>query len=383
MSSSESRLISADITSDWADRLNSWPAKFVDWGVNPLSLNTYRQPLVYLSSLDLTIATDVAETMDREALVQAILNLENDVEDQVTDPDLAFDLAGHIKVHVDELVALGAGPGSGKLKRKKTKKARPPKGPIPRLEALPPVDQARWIFMERYIPLERHEDILGLNLPSEVFAEYQESFDRFITNLLLLPRTIQAVEKNDIPALQKQFATCVLVFRAPELIHNDEAVPVSVKSLRDAFPSYFYKRKKKANWFEAHDFYREPIKAPRWVLCDTEHMNCTLRRPERKLAGYARDWGLPEDCGLQKNLVEDLYDRILVGEALEEDLFARTVNSLTTTGYRTRKKGAQRLAFAVQKVHKVTIHGKVGVPHWKAKRRHWPGVYPSLVFHES
>ncbi|MEE3335218.1 MAG: hypothetical protein VX255_02395, partial [Candidatus Latescibacterota bacterium] len=79
MSSSESRLISADITSDWADRLNSWPAKFVDWGVNPLSLNTYRKPLVYLSSLDLTIATDVAETVDSEAILQAKLNLQNDV----------------------------------------------------------------------------------------------------------------------------------------------------------------------------------------------------------------------------------------------------------------------------------------------------------------
>ena len=58
--------------------------------------------------------------MDREALVQAILNLENDIEDQVTDPDLAFELADHIKVYVDELATLGAGQDtSGKRKRKK------------------------------------------------------------------------------------------------------------------------------------------------------------------------------------------------------------------------------------------------------------------------
>jgi hypothetical protein len=324
-----------------------------------------------------------ASIMDREALVQAILNLENDIEDQVNDPDLAFELAEHIKVYVDELATLGAGQGtSSKRKRAKSKKTRPPKGQIPRLETLPPGDQARWIFMERYIRLERHEEILGLSLPSDVFAEYQDSFDRFITDLLLLPSTIKAVEKNDIPALQKQFATCVLVFRAPELVFQKEAVPVTVESLRKAFPSYFYKRKKKPNWFEAHDFYHEAMKAPRWILCDTEHLNCTLRRPERKLAGYALNWDLPEKCAQQKNLVEDLYDRILVGEALEEDLFSRGVNSLTTTRYRARKKGPQRLVFAVQKVHKVTIHGKVGIPHWKAKRRLWPGAFPSLVFHE-
>ena len=157
--------------------------------------------------------------MDREALVQAILNLEKDIEDQVNDKDLAFELAEHIKVYVDELATLGAGQGtSSKRKRAKSKKTRPPKGQIPRLETLPPGDQARWIFMERYIRLERHEKILGLSLPSDVFAEYQDSFDRFITDLLWLPRTIGAVEKNDIPALQKQFATCVLVFRAPELV---------------------------------------------------------------------------------------------------------------------------------------------------------------------
>lgn len=323
-------------------------------------------------------------TMDREALVQAILNLENDVEEQVVDPVLAYELGEHVKVYVDELVSLGAGSGTaGKRRRKKSKKQRAPKGPIPRLETLPPDDQARWIFMERYIPLERHEDILGLNLPSEVFAEYQESFDRFIKDLLLLPRTIEAVEKNDIPGLQKMFANCVLVFRAPELVVEDEMVPVSVESLRDAFPSYFYKKRKKPNWFESHDFYREAMTSPRWILCETEHMNCTLRRPERKLAGYSRDWDLPEECALQKSLVEDLYDRILVGEALEEDVFAGSVNSLTTTKYRVRPKSPQRMVFSVQKVHKVTIHGKVGIPHWKAKRRLWPGVYPSLVFHES
>ena len=332
----------------------------------------------------MSIAADASVIMDREALVQAILNLENDVEEQVTDPELAFELAGHVKVYVDELASLGAGlESSGKRKRKKSKKPRPPKGPIPRLETLPPGDQARWIFMERYIPLERHEDILGLNLAPETFAEYQEAFDRFIKDLLLLPRTIEAVERNDIPALQKLFANTVLLFRAPELVLDGEAVPVSVESLRDAVGTYFYKKRKKPNWFEAHDFYREPMKSPYWVLCDIEHMNCTLRRPERKLAGYARDWDLPEECGLQKSLVEDLYDRIVVGEALEENLFARTVNSLTTTKYRVRRKGPQRLVFAVQKVHKVTIHGKVGIPHWKAKRRLWPGVYPSLVFHES
>lgn len=333
--------------------------------------------------------------MDREALVQAILDLENDRFEPVPDPDVAYELAHYCKSEIDALAALerslgtafggdgvggnGAAPDKRrKRKRKKTKRGAPD-GPAPELASLPPADQARWIFMERYIPLEKHEDILGYTFESERFAEYQEGLDRLVRNLLLLPRTVEAAEKNDIPALQKLFASCVLLFRGQCIADaSGKPVPCTFENLRDHYPSYFYKRKKKPNWFERHDFYTDARDEPGWVMVDTDYLNCTMRRPDRKLASYAKDWGLPEESVQHKSLLDDIYDRVICGEALEEDIFARNCNAITATVYRARK--SHRLVYTIQRVHKITIHGRAGVPHWKATRRLWPGAYPAVSF---
>ena len=349
--------------------------------------------------------TEDTASMDREALVQAILDLEHDREVQLEDEGLAQDLSNHIKTYVDELVSLrlgadafedlgeedsdaaddnsvaGADTGGRRKRRKRRtrKESELPEGPVPELMSVSPGEQARWIFMERYISLEKHEDILGLNFQPEDFAEHQEGFDRLIKDLLLLPRSLEAAEKNDIPGLQKVFARCIPVFRYPQLANDDgESVASSVQNLRQAYPSYFYKRRKKPNWFEARDFYTEPVVGPRWVLCDTEYLNCTLRPALRKLAGYAKEWDLPPEYAHQKSIVEDIYDRIVIGEAIGEDLFAGHTNNLTSTRYRARK--TRRLVYTVQKVHKITLHGKNGIPHWRATRRLWPGVQPTLSF---
>jgi hypothetical protein len=165
---------------------------------------------------------------------------------------------------VDELAGLRGGEAAGG--RRRPRKRIPielPKGPVPELMSLPPSEQARWIFMERYISLEKHENILGLSLQPEVFAEYQESFDRLIRDLLMLPRSLQATESNDITGLQKVFARCVPVFRYPHIADEEGALAdSSLQNLRNGFPSYFYKRRKRPNWFEARDFYTEPVPGP-------------------------------------------------------------------------------------------------------------------------
>ncbi|HCL30371.1 MAG TPA: hypothetical protein DIC52_18310 [Candidatus Latescibacteria bacterium] len=327
--------------------------------------------------------TENVESMETEDLVQAILDLEHDREVQVEDTDLAQELSDHVKEYVDELVQLRADESVGEgRKRKGRKNVEVPEGPVPELMALPPGEQARWIFMERYISLEKHEDILGINLQPEAFAEFQESFDRLIKDLLLLPRSLEAAGKNDITGLQKLFASYVPIFRYNE-IADDHGVLAesSVANLRQAYHSYFYKRRKKTNWFEAQQFYTEPVPGPRWVLCETEYHNCTLRRPHHKLDKFARDWDLPPEFAHQKSIVEDIYDRIIVGEALAEDLFAGGTNNMTTTQYRVRK--SRRLVFTVQRVHKITLHGKRGIPHWRASRRLWPALHPTLAFPET
>ena len=50
--------------------------------------------------------------MDRDTLVQAILNLENKRSEAVPDPDLAYELAHHVKPHIDRLAAFRDGGGS-------------------------------------------------------------------------------------------------------------------------------------------------------------------------------------------------------------------------------------------------------------------------------
>ncbi|MEE2659000.1 MAG: hypothetical protein VX733_10880 [Candidatus Latescibacterota bacterium] len=368
--------------------------------------------------------------MDRDALVEAILDLEHDRDKPIPDMEVAEELGAYVKRAVDQLVAIKAGQDvlsstpteefdtaidgvdapaesevteavagtQGKPHRKRRKRQKVQEGHDPepwrkqpttwrapiRLADLPAADQAHWIFMERYIPLEKHEEILGLSYEPEVLAEYELGFDRFVKDLLLLPKALGALESNDIPALQKLFASYVPIFRSPELADGDDnSMACSIETLRARFPSYFYKRRKKPNWFERHAFYTEAIAGPRWVLSETDYLNCTLRSPEKKLARYARDRNLTAECVQTKTVVEDIYDRIILREALEEDLLAGSCNCITGTRYGGgSRKAAQRLVYIVQKVHKVTIHGKAGIPHWKAKRRLWPGIHPTLSFAE-
>ena len=81
---------------------------------------------------------------------------------------------------------------------------------------------------------------------------------------------------------------------------------------------------------------------------------------------------------MQKNAVEDIYDRIICGEALQEHLFEQNCNSCTTTQY-DKGMGVHHSVYTVQKDRKIAIHGKVGLPRWRTSRRLWPGVYPTLI----
>ncbi len=359
--------------------------------------------------------------MDPTTLAQAILDLEDGQMPRLEDRDLAFALAQHSKPYVDQLFDLEHGNSNGhtddvdlansgigsladeaalgsgaefaaeaelaedleeapapRAKRRKRRRQSTPKGPEPELQEISPGERARWLFMDRFISLEQHETILGYNFDKDDVEMFQGELDSLVERLLVLPGTIEAAEANDIPALQKLFATSVLIFRNPFIGDaDDNPIPCNIANIRELFPGYFYKRRKKPNWFENKDFYSEPISRPHWVLCETEYINCTLRKPESKLRSFARDWGVETERAPQKSVVEDIYDRVICGEALEENIFARNCNCLTANTYGGRN-GSGRLVYTVQRGRKITIHGKAGVPHWSAKRRLWPGVHPTL-----
>jgi hypothetical protein len=341
-----------------------------------------------------TISTS---TEDIEVLAQAIIDLNNGQIEQVSDSALLYDLSEHVKPYIDRLIALRQGDSlldynengaedqskSKKTHKKRKIRRRNPEGPLPELDSLAPQEKAHWIFMERFIPLERNQEILGYQLSEEDAEAYQQALNRMIDNLLVLVPSIDAAQSGDIPALQQIFASTVLFFRNPFLGDDDgHPTPCTIEALRQRFPAYFYKRRKKnPNWFERFPFYTAPLGEARWVLCDIEALNCTLRRPERKLASYARHWGVSDEHATQKTAVEDIYDRIICGEALEENIFAGTYNACTSTHYRNkRRKGPGKLVYTVQKKRKIVINGSDGTPHWKNSKRLWPVAHPSLSF---
>lgn len=367
----------------------------------------------------------VALTMDPSALAQLILDLENDEERPIEDEVLAGELAAQVKDDVDQLVELrqgseesraeadedslgdlsdaaegveGAGEDAADLEddadlaaaqedRKAKAQSRAPTSPLPAeppdLRTQPPQDQAHWIFMERFITLAQHEQALGCPFSAEEVAAHQVALGSFVEQLLRTPRAAEAFERNDLPALQKLFASHLLFFRSAIIGDaRGDALSCSIDALRERFPRYFYRKSNnKPNWYQKYRFYSEPLKTSQWVLCDTQHLNCTFRTPDRKLASYAKSWDLPPEWVHGKTILEDLYDRILCGEALGEDLFAGSHNSCTLTTYVPKKKtGVKKMVYTVQKVHKISLHGKEGVPHWRASRRLWPGVLPTVYF---
>jgi hypothetical protein len=361
-----------------------------------------------------TLATmSEAKPIERSALIQAIKDLAQDKDAVLEDTPLAYELSHHLKPDIDLLSGLRSGSPEaiaefqaevefrevGRSERtigdlladrdgeneekgspRRGKRLPPPDGPEPTLIDLPPLEQAHWIFMDRFISLEHHEEILGYSFSNDEFTKHQEQMDRFVRNLLLLPRTIELVENNDIQGLQKVFASSLLIFRNPSLADPEgHLVPSSAENLRQRFPRYFYKPRKKPYWFERQKFYNEPVSGPTWVLCETEFLNLTLRGADRRLIGYAKSWDLPNECAVQKSVVDEVYDRIISAEATGEGLFASNCNTVTSTFYPIRRGRSEKMVYMVQRSRKIAMYGKDGTPHWKANRRLWPGVYPTLV----
>ena len=347
--------------------------------------------------------------VDRQALVQAILDLDGDGPALIPDPAVASALARLVKPYVDRLAsplpqeddpedrdyedesalemlaepgetaAPAAPDGSGPLRSRSA--ALVPAGPTPELATLGPEERARWIFLERYVSLERLQQVLGYPFAPADLDRYRDDLGRMLDDLLMLPPTAVAWSHNDVPALQQSLASMVLLLRHPFVADTQgDPVPCNLRNLRERFPAYFYRRYRAPNWYEDLPFCSAPLAGSRWVACDVTYLNCTLRRADRKLAAYARQWFLSPENVLQKSVVEDVYDRILCGEAVGEDLFETNCSSCTSTGYDPVDGGPPRIAFTVQKNRKVAVHGKAGVPHWKASRRLWPGVFPVIVF---
>ena len=335
--------------------------------------------------------------MDRDALAQTILNLENGLVEPVEDSQLAYELGHHVKPMIDRLTGTDDADEFDSLapeaaisdpeditgrRRRAIKKMPQIDGPMPDMDTLSIEDKARWILMERFISLEQHEEILRLKFSDTERESHLQNLDQLLNTLFGLPQVAKHLAAANLAGLHKIFASNLLVFRNPS-IGIEGRQPCNLENLRLAYPDYFYKRRKTPNWYEKQDFYTDPIHGPHWTLCGFDLLNCTLRRPDRKLMGYARQWSLPTPYVRQKSALEDIYDRIISGESLQEHLFEQNCNACTSTRYKHGNRGLLRMVYIVQREQKIAIHGKNGLPHWKANKRLWPGVYPSIIAKES
>ena len=345
----------------------------------------------------------------RELLVEAILDLEEGRNPQLLDLDLACQLAHHLKPHIDRLVALRQEPPATaeaeedlfelllpedatstlrlQTEDKESRGMRPVParsalhGVLPEIASLSGPEKARWIFMERFITLEQHQKVLGCELTPADLDRCRQELDRLLLILTELPEIAPLVDRNDLPALQKNFATILLLFRSPHIGDLDgHPIPCTIENLRHRYPDYFYKRHKTPNWYQEYEFYTAPVAQSGWVLCETEYLNCTLQAPSGKLNAYAKRRQLPREKVRQKTVLEDLYDRILAAEVLGEHLFQQSCYSCTSTSYNVKEKGPLRLVYMVQRHQKIAIHGRSGLPRWRITRRLWPGVFPAIAF---
>ncbi|MEW6755031.1 MAG: hypothetical protein AB1505_29225 [Candidatus Latescibacterota bacterium] len=348
--------------------------------------------------LDISHSTVQRAPADRAALVQAILDLQRGQLTRIADPGLAYELAFRVKPYVDQLVGLKSASGQDEASPwtaseevipalEDTEPAqRRPAAPGrdllagPEMSALSADEQARWIFMDRFICLERHQQILRYQFAAADVSRHQVALARLMDELLLLPDAAAAAATG-IPALQQLFAAHVLLLRHPFVGDGQgNPIPCTLERLREFHPEYFYRRSRTPNWYERWELYTEPMQRTGWVLLDTEYLNCTLRSPAHRLQGYARRWQVACEQVVQKTVVEDVYDRILCGEAVGRNLFEQNCSSCTATSYGPDNGTPVRWAHTVQHDGKIAVHGRPGVPHWRATRRLWPGVFPVILF---
>ena len=81
----------------------------------------------------------------------------------------------------------------------------------------------------------------------------------------------------------------------------------------------------------------------------------------------------------QKNVIEEIYDRIIIGEILGEGLFEENCNILTRTSL--KKKSETRFnVYVTQKESKIGIHSGPTKLSFKRERPYRLGFFPSVEF---
>ena len=251
---------------------------------------------------------------------------------------------------------------------------------MPGINELHPEEAARWLFLERFISIDKLSKILGVNPEAFHNDSIQKDLKIFMDRIFSTPRVSKLIRKGAIAKLQMLFSSSVLLFRNSYLADNNEAhQPCNIANLRERFPTYFYALRNSPNWYEKKSFYIHDKINPRWVLVELNFLNCTLINSKYAKYLYCKRKGFPMHAVKQKSVVEEIYDRIIIQESLGEELFDSNCSALTNTSYE-KKPDTTFYVYVMQKKSKIGIHGSHKKPAFRKKRPYWPGFFPSVEF---
>ena len=256
-----------------------------------------------------------------------------------------------------------------------------PSGKRQRLLDLPVAERLAVIFGSRFIGVPRLSELFNAEFAGDVAAEANAKLETVWKELFESDAIMPHVRANRVKALRKAFADYALIYRCTEvpLRADGDLVPCHVEALKNSFEPRFAAHANRSLWYSKLPFYRESIANGHWALVDHQYLNCTFKKPRIRLLMYARANGIPDTAIRQKSVTEDVYDRLVLAEALGSRFF-ENCNALTRTAYQMQGEKSKKQVYVYFDGDEIRISGKRGVPHWRPGRPRWPGVLPAAVF---
>lgn len=240
----------------------------------------------------------------------------------------------------------------------------------------PLIERFSAIFGDRFISPEALEDLFSCTLPSEDKTAFHAGLEG-VWQTVFAPESLEKhLASGNVQAIRNTFTDYALL---PRITRYQEDKPCSLASLRLRFPSYFLQGSERGQWYVSLPLYKAPVEFAHWALVDRQYLNCTFKKPAIRLMMYAQANELPAKMLVQKSLTEDIYDRIVLYNALQDPFFD-VCNSLCRTFYQAPGESTRKQAYTYMKDSTIRISGKKGLPHWRPGKPRWPGLLPAAVF---
>lgn len=308
-----------------------------------------------------------------ESELEEVRSLQTAVDD--IDPALLSDLEAEIgAVHKDRKLA-PAPPDRPPVDPPASRSAPQNNG---HLLDLPIAQRLAEILGRRFITPQRLGELLNAPLAPKELDRFDRALEKVWLQAFASADLQPHLDNNRLTALRETFIDYALLPRVAAL-DGPEPIPCDLAALRQMFPGFFLNTPERALWYPQLPFYRATVDRPHWALVDRQYLNCTFKKPAIRLLMYARANDLPAQLVVQKSVVEDVYDRVIIETNLGETFFDNC-NNLTRTVYQHPDESIKKQVYVYAKDGTIRISGKRGIPHWRPGKPRWPGVLPAVHF---